>query len=198
MLRLSLFASMFGVAVGVMGCGSHAADTPVSGDDELNATSNLMGMRLVYDDPSGHVLATVKPLLRAGEKLRMGVRRGRLVVGGQSQLDCTQLAEAPLMAPGSYTASRAATSVVYQGPELDRALLASVYSQQWIDANISPAVLQQLSRDGADAIVEACIMASDASVRMRLQTSIQDAWDASDPNTAPALRAQKLAAFAHP
>lgn len=194
-----LFMSVAGSVVAVAGCATDTTEAGDSesalGDDELNAVNNKMGLRLTYDDPSGHVRATMKMKLHVLEHLVMRVRRGRLTAGGQIDLDCSQLAEAQLLVPppvtmgttGSTTAASAATSKpIYVGPELDRSLLASVYNQQWIDQNISADILEQLSVDGADAIVDACIVREGAA-RARLQTSIQYAWDTSDPHIDPAL-----------
>ena len=86
----------------MIGCSAPTDDgtgAPAASDDEeINSTTNKMGMRLVYDDPTGRVHATVKTKLRAGEKLFMRVRRGRLVVGGQTLVDCMQLADALIAA----------------------------------------------------------------------------------------------------
>jgi hypothetical protein len=201
-----LFSIVVGGVTAVAGCAAQAApsasDQAALGDDELNAVNNKMGLRLTYDDPSGRVHATIKMTLQTGERLVLRVRRGRLTVGGQVDLDCSQLAEAlPLPAPATTTmmtgtttgttsnttaAPMPSTKPIYVGPEVDRSLLASVYNQQWIDMNISGAVLEQLSVDGADSIVDACIV-RDEGVRARLQTSIQYAWDTRDPHIDPAL-----------
>ena len=188
-----LFFSSILTAVAVAGC---ATDTATSadgetaiGDDELNAVNNKMGLRLTFDDASGHVRATMKAKLHTGEKLVMRVRRGRLASGLQTELDCSQLAEAIALPPKPSTTSStmaSSTKAIYVGPEVDRSLLACVYTQQWVDQNIPPDVIEQLSIDGADAIVDACIVREEA-VRARLQTSLQYAWDTSDPHIDPAL-----------
>jgi hypothetical protein len=134
----------------------------------------------------------MKAKLHTGEKLVMRVRRGRLASGAQTVLDCSQLAEAiplpatPTTATTSSTTTATSAKAIYVGPELDRSLLACVYTQQWVDQNIPADVIEQLSVDGADAIVDACIVREEA-VRARLQTSLQYAWDASDPHIDPAL-----------
>jgi hypothetical protein len=180
-----LLAGALGASVAVLASCSapsdSAGDDVAFGDDELNTTNNKMGLRLRYDEPTGRVHATLKTKLRAGENLRMRVRRGRLSNG--ATLDCGQLADAPLMPTAP------ATKPVYEGPELERSLLACVYTQQWIDGNLTPPVIEQLSRDGADAIVDACIVrdALDLPPRARLQTSLQYAWDTADPNLNPLL-----------
>jgi hypothetical protein len=201
-----LFLIVFGGVASVAGCAAQAApiaeDQAALGDDELNAVNNKMGLRLRYDDPSGRVRATIKMSLQSGERLVMRVRRGRLTVGGQVDLDCSQLAEAlPLPPPATTTMTTGTTTgttgaataapapsakPIYVGPEVDRSLLAAVYNQQWIDQNISGDVLEQLSVDNADSIVDACIVRGEG-VRARLQTSIQYAWDTSDPHIDPAL-----------
>jgi hypothetical protein len=206
--RALLFSRAFGVlvaafaAASVSGC---ASDTTAAtgdsdsalGDDELNAVNNKMGLRLTYDDPSGHVRATLKMKLHQTERLVMRVRRGRLMAGGQIDLDCAQLGDAPPFVPPASALSTTTsppttpptTKPMYVGPEIDRSLLASVYNQQWIDQNISADVLEELSVDGTDAIVDACIVRGDG-VRARLQTSLPYAWDPADPRIDPA--------FAHP
>jgi hypothetical protein len=187
-----LLAGALAASITVLGACSAPSDSSADdeialGDDELNTTNNKMGLRLRYDEPTGRVRATLKTKLKTGEKLRMRVRRGRLSNGAQTALDCSQLADAvPLAVPLTTTT---ASKPVYEGPELDRSLLACVYTQQWIDGNLSAPVIEQLSRDGADAIVDACIVpdARDIPPRARLQTSLQYAWDTSDPNVNPLL-----------
>jgi hypothetical protein len=151
-----------------------------------------MGLRLAYDEPSSTVRATVKTRLRAGEQLRLRARRGRLSSGPLRELDCAALPEAPAMPPAeAATASAtgaARSKVVYQGPLIEPSLLATVYGEDWIRENITPAMLDALAREGADSIVEACIMKGD-HVRTRVQTSVAYAWDETDPNVAESVRA---------
>ena len=203
--RALLFSRALGVLVAIsggLGMAGCASDTTAAtgdsdsalGDDELNAVNNKMGLRLTYDDPSGHVRATLKMTLHDSERLVMRIRRGRLMAGGQIDLDCSQLGDAPLLVPAASALSTTTsppstpptTKPIYVGPEIDPSLLASVYNQQWIDQNISAQVLEELSVDGTDAIVDACIVRGQG-VRARLQTSIQYAWDPSDPRIDPAL-----------
>jgi hypothetical protein len=194
---LSSFASALVVLAVAMGAGALAgcaaetsSDGAATGDEDLTSATNPMGLRLVYDDPSGRVTATVKLKPRAGERLVMRIRHGRLsAVDAQSPLDCSALAEAPPIARPTYAVLTSSARTVYQGPEVDRSLLASVYSQSWIDTHIAPDMMERLSREGADAIVEACILDNEHA-RVRVQTSIQDVWDAADPNASPALRAR--------
>ncbi|MDB5213947.1 MAG: hypothetical protein JWO86_1874, partial [Myxococcaceae bacterium] len=157
-----LFFSSVLACVALAGCAADTAAAPddaALGDDELNTVNNKMGLRLTYDDPSGHVRATMKTKLHTGEKLVMRVRRGRLTNGAQTDLDCSQLAEAILLSKtitaataSSTTTTTTTAKAIYVGPELDRSMLACVYNEQWINQNITADVLEQLSRDGADAI----------------------------------------------
>lgn len=59
-----LFMSVLAGVASVAGCAADTAPTADSeaalGDDELNAVNNKMGLRLTYDDPSGHVRATMR------------------------------------------------------------------------------------------------------------------------------------------
>ncbi len=156
---------------------SQADDQAALGDDELNAANNRMGLRLVYDAPSNHVRATLKAKLRPSEKLMLRVRRGRIAVNAMNDLDCSQLTIATPLVASTYVTR----NTVYVGPEMDPTLLVNVYKQEWIDQNIDGPALDRLTRDGADAIVDACIV-TDRGIRARLQTSLAYAWDAADPN----------------
>ena len=156
---------------------AQADDQVALGDDELNAVNNRMGLRLVYDAPSNHVRATLKAKLQPNERLMLRVRRGRIAVNAMNALDCSQLTIATPLVAATYVTR----NTVYVGPEIDAALLVNVYKQEWIDQNINATALDRLSRDGADAIVDACIV-TDRGIRARLQTSLAYAWDAADPN----------------
>lgn len=172
-----------GAGAALLNCSAEADpnDEPFS-EEEVNGANNRMGLRLLYDEPSGTVRATVRQRLRAGETLKLRVRRGRLSSSAQSQLDCNQVPDAPRVPP-----TEEPTRVVYQGPSVDPLLLAGVYNEAWIQGNITPAMLDELARDGADSIVEACIVKGDV-VRARLQTSVAYAWDQADPNLSETTR----------
>ncbi|MBS2014127.1 MAG: hypothetical protein JST00_14650 [Deltaproteobacteria bacterium] len=178
--RLSLLLLTASVAVGggaaLLNCAPSEVDDDDAAlrDEDITGAANKLGLRLVYDDASGRVHATMKSRLRAGERLVLRVRRGRLTMDSQRQLDCSALPDAPAMEPRADRPGK----VVYEGPSVDRSLLESVYTRDWIDGNITPAMLERLQREGADAIVEACIVKNGAA-RARLQTSLQYAWDQS-------------------
>jgi hypothetical protein len=71
-------------------------------------------------------------------------------------------------------------TIIYQGPVVEPSLLATVYDQRWIMSHVTPAMLEELQTQGADSIVEACVM-SGPEIRARVQTSIAYAWDSSNP-----------------
>ena len=180
---LLLLAAMATSSLALAGCSGSPDDADADddqaalGDDELNALNNKMGLRLVYDAPTGHVRATLKAKLRTGERLMLRVRRGRIAVNAMNDFDCGQLAVATPLSPSPYVTR----NTVYVGPEMDPTLLVNVYRQEWIEQNMSAEALDRLGRDGADSIVDACIV-TDRAVRARLQTSLAYAWDAGDPN----------------
>jgi outer membrane murein-binding lipoprotein Lpp len=179
---LLFLGAMVASSLALAGCSAASGEAQAdgeaaTGDDELNAVNNKMGLRLVYDASSNHVRATVKSKLQPGEKLMLRVRRGRIAVSAMNDLDCSQLTVATPLVASTYVTR----NTVYVGPEMDPTLLVNVYKQEWIDQNINATALDRLSRDGADAIVDACIVA-DRGVRARLQTSLAYAWDAADPN----------------
>ncbi len=174
---LLLVAAFAAGGAALLNCSAPDAGEEGLTDDEINGASNKMGLRLLYDDASGRVRATVKQKIGTDEQLLMRVRRGHLSKDSQKELDCTDLAPAPAMEPKA----GAAGATVYEGPEVDRALLASVYTQDWIDGNITNEMIERVQREGADSIVEACIVKG-GQVRARLQTTLQYAWDEADPN----------------
>ena len=179
---LLLLGAMATSSLALAGCAgssdeAEADDQAALGDDELNAVNNKMGLRLVYDGPTSRVRATLKSKLQPGEMLMLRVRRGRIAVDAMNALDCSQLAVATPLVP----TRNVTRNTVYVGPEMDPVLLVNVYKQEWIDQNMSAQAIDRLSRDGADAIVDACIV-SDRAIRARLQTSLAYAWDAGDPN----------------
>ena len=179
---LLLLGAIVTSSLGFAGCAAASDeaqpdDQTSIGDDELNAVNNRMGLRLVYDAPSNHVRATLKAKLKPGERLMLRVRRGRIAVNAMNDLDCSQLTVATPLVASPYVTR----NTVYVGPEIDPTLLVNVYKQEWIDQNMSAQALDRLSREGADAIVDACII-GDRGIRGRLQTSIAYAWDAADPN----------------
>lgn len=169
--------------LGASGCSAASPDEAepddqaTLGDDELNAVNNKMGLKLDYDGATSRVRATLKTKLKPEDRLMLRVRRGRIAVDAMNSFDCSQLEVATPLVPAPYVT----TKTIYAGPEMDPVLLVNVYRQEWIDQNISATALDRLSRDGADAIVEACIVSS-RGIRARLQTSLAYAWDARDPN----------------
>jgi hypothetical protein len=113
-----------------------------------------------------------------GEKLAFRLRRARLSAQSVADLDCGTLPDAvPLRDDGG----DAGHPTVYLGPTVDPTLLARIFDDGWIKANLSAPVLDALSRESTEAIVEACIT-KDGAARARLQTSILYAWDPTDEN----------------
>jgi hypothetical protein len=166
-------------------CAAPAAgedDEEISGSEEDFTGANRMGLRLAYDEASSHVRATVKRKLRAGETLRLRVRRGRLTPQSPNELDCALLVDAPALPQQA-----GATTVTYGGPELEQSLLASVYDEEWVLANLSPQALDRVAREGADSIAEACVVKGN-TVRARMVSSLRDAWDQTDPHASYAVR----------
>ncbi len=183
---LLLTSALVSSGAAVTGCSS--GDDEVLGEEEINGLSNRMGLQLIHDEPSSSLRATVQEPLRSGEQLRLRVRRGRLSSESQRALSCRELPEAPPLPPApaedATESNGASAKVVYQGPVVDASLLASVYDAAWIERNMTPDMLDTLAREGADWIVEACII-NGAAVRTRLQTSVPYVWDQAYPNLAP-------------
>jgi hypothetical protein len=186
-MRLSstslLLAGALAAGAAMFNCS--AADTStdedgLSSDSAVTGIGNPLGLRLLYDQTSSTVRATVREPLTSGEQLRLQVRRGRLSAESQLQLDCNRLPLAPAMPPTVVEANGTPSVVSYQGPVVDPSLLATVYDEQWILNHVTPKMLEELQTQGADSIVEACVM-SGSTIKARVQTSVAYAWDQADP-----------------
>ena len=195
-MRLSstslLLAGVFAAGAAMFNCssvqdGSH--DEVGADDSAVTGIGNQLGLKLEYDERTSTVRASMHRTLEQGEVLRLQVRRGRLSARSQYQLDCSRLPTASAI-PMTFEDEVSSLvggvpSVTYQGPLVDPSLLATVYSEQWILDHVTPAMLKELETQGADSIVEACVM-NGSTIRARVQTSIAYAWDMSDPLLASA------------
>ena len=165
-------------------------DDVSASDSDVTGIGNQLGLRLLYDQTTSTIRATVRRPLAEDEQLRLQVRRGRLSAQSQYELDCNRLPLAPAVAPiavdagaGDASADAGASTpavVSYQGPRVDPSLLATVYDEQWIFDHVTPKMLEELQTQGADSIVEACVM-SGTTIKARVQTSVAFAWDQADP-----------------
>lgn len=158
----------------------------------MTGIPNTMNLRMEYDVLSSTIHATLGSPLNAGETLRMNLRRGRLSdTITTPALDCSKLPVAPPIATsGSGGTSAFIFEVsssydqaqVYLGPVVDPSLLATVYPPDWIEQHVSAKGLAELEAEGADSIVEACIMnPAGTYARSKVQTTIANAWDPNDP-----------------
>lgn len=152
-------------------------DEPLS-EDEITGVNNKLGLGLRYDAKAGSVQATLKKDLRDGERLLVRVRRGKLTLTSQRQLDCKAMAAE--VAPVRPLPLRdAAGKTVYQGPKVERSVVDLMHlfdDARWADNSMPIADREEMKRLGPDPIVEACIMKGD-TVRAKLQTNLAYAWD---------------------
>jgi hypothetical protein len=165
---------LLGVA-GLANCSSPEGEAPEEqlSEDDITGVDNKLGLGLVYDDQAGVVMATLKEAMKDGDQLRLRVRRGRITENSERTLNCAELPEAPA------TAERRNDRVVYKGPKVAPELLKNFFGPEWYEGEATPAMLEKLAKEGADSIVEACIVRN-GNVRARLQTTLPYAWDQAD------------------
>jgi len=148
-------------------------------EDEITGVNNALGLGLRYDEKTGRVQASLNGNLREGENLFIRVRRGKITINSQKQLDCKDLTQAsPLAGAGERELTG---KVLFQGPKVDRAIfdLVHVYDDpNWATGNVPQSLKDDLKKFGPDPIVEACILKGD-KVRAKLQTNLAYAWDQS-------------------
>jgi len=151
-------------------------DEPVS-EEAVTGVNNALGLGLRFDDKSGHVQATLQTPLKDGEKLFVRVRRGKLTLTSQKELDCSGLTQARAI---SGSGQRELTGkIVYQGPKVDRSVFELVHlydDPNWATGDVPQSVKDDIKKYGPDPIVEACILKGD-KVRAKLQTNLAYAWD---------------------
>jgi len=147
----------------------------------LTGVDNKLGLGLSYDEASGTVTATLKESLKAGEQLRIRVRRGKPELGDEAKIDCDSINEArPITGAGSRE-NAPIGKVVYQGPKVTKELveLVGVYDDHRFQSD--PAWAAQRSAEitaagGPKALVEACVVRP-GKTPIKLQTNLEQAWD---------------------
>ena len=141
------------------------------------ASTTRLGLGLRYVEKSGTVQATLSGGLKDGEKLYIRVRRGKMTLTSQKDLDCSALAQArPLAGSGERELTG---KIVYQGPKVDKSIfdLAKLYDDaRWATGDVPQSVKDDVAKYGPDPIVEACVMAGD-KVHAKLATNLAYAWD---------------------
>lgn len=182
---LRSYALLLSVACGAAGpfllnCSAPAEEEVDDGEGAVGV-DNKLGLGLAYDEASGTVRATLKQSLKAGEQLRIRVRRGLPKLGDEARLDCDSLREARAVTGEGSTIDAPVGKVVYQGPKVSKDLvdLVTLYDDHRFQSD--PAWAAQRSAEiraagGPKAIVEACVIRPGKSP-IKLQTNLEQAWD---------------------
>jgi hypothetical protein len=146
-------------------------------EDQITGVNNALGLGLRYEEKSGRVQATLSGGLKEDEKLFIRVRRGKMTLTSQKDLDCSALTQAR---PLGGTGERELTGkIVYQGPKVEKSIfdLANLYDDpNWATGAVPQSVKDDIKKYGPDPIVEACVMKGD-KVRAKLVTNLAYAWD---------------------
>ena len=175
---LGLVAAL-AVAAGsaLLHCAAPAEEEQDLTEDQITGVNNALGLGLRYEEKSGRVQATLSGGLKDDEKLFIRVRRGKMTLTSQKDLDCTALTQArPLAGSG---ARELTGKIVYQGPKVEKSIfdLANLYDDpNWATGNVPQSVKDDIKKFGPDPIVEACVMKGD-KVRAKLATNLAYAWD---------------------
>jgi hypothetical protein len=158
-------------------CAAPADEEADLSEDQITGVNNALGLGLRYEEKSGKVQATLSGGLKDGEKLYVRVRRGKMTLTSQKDLDCSTLTQArPLAGSGERELTG---KIVYQGPKVEKSVfdLAKLYDDpNWATGRVPQSVKDDIAKYGPDPIVEACVMAGD-KVRAKLATNLAYAWD---------------------
>lgn len=146
-------------------------------EDQITGVNNALGLGLRYEEKSGRVQATLSGGLKDGEKIFVSVRRGKMTLTSQKDLDCEKLARTTR--PLSAGERELTGKIVYQGAKVDRGVFDLVHLYEdpnWATGNVPQSVKDDIKKYGPDPIVEACVMKGD-KVRAKLATNLAYAWD---------------------
>lgn len=158
-------------------CSAPAEEEEELTEDQITGVNNALGLGLRYEEKSGRVQATMSGGLKDGEKLFIRLRRGKMTLTSQKDLNCSELTQArPLAGSGERELTG---KIVYQGPKVDKAIfdLATLYDDpNWATGDVPQSLKDDIKQYGPDPIVEACVLKGD-KVRAKLATNLAYAWD---------------------
>ncbi len=160
----------------MIGCSAPAEEDEESSEADVTGVNNTLGLGLIYDAQSGKVKATLKQPLATNEKLFIRVRRGTIKHESQKNLDCNDLAEAPVARNTSAALSNGKT--LYDGPSVSKEIvgLLSLYNDERWYGGHETAQMRAEADKGPDPIIEACVL-RDGKVKAKLLTNLAYAWD---------------------
>lgn len=170
-------------AAALVNCAAPAEEEAAPSEEAVTGVNNPLGLGLRFDDKTNTIQATIKKDLGAGERLFVRVRRGKLSLSSQKNLQCSDLVAAGALRNTGTVELTGKT--VYQGPKVDPGVIALLHlydDARWANGQVSAAQLAEAKNP--DPIVEACIMKG-TQVRAKLQTNLAYAWDlgVKDANT---------------
>ncbi len=167
---------LVGVAAALVDCAATEEDAADPSEDQLTGVGNAMGLALRYDPSAGAVQATLKQPLADGDRLYVRVRRGKLTLTSQKDLDCGELAQTAPLGPGRRALGG---EVVYPGPAVDKSIFDLVHlfdDPRWATGDVPASIQEEVRTLGPDPIVEACVVGS-GKLRAKLQVNLAYAWD---------------------
>ena len=160
-------------------------------EDQITGVNNALGLGLRYEEKSGRVQATLSGGLKEDEKLFIRVRRGKMTLTSQKDLDCSALTQArPLAGSGERELTG---KIVYQGPKVEKSIfdLANLYDDpNWATGDVPQSVKDDIKKFGPDPIVEACVVKG-GKVRAKLSDEPRLRLGPGHEGRAHALEAQR-------
>jgi hypothetical protein len=173
----SLLAVLAGVGCFPLVTNCSNTEDPTTGDeasDDITGVNNALGLGLRYDQTEGRVYASLKQNLKAGEKLFIRVRQGKLTHVSQKNLRCSDLTEVSPIVQSGVAKTGPKGNTLYKGPVVGKNVidLLTVYEDERWQSNNIPAELTNAVKAGSDPIVEACILSESGKVQAKLQTNL--------------------------
>jgi hypothetical protein len=176
--HLALFVALAGTAgAALVHCGSRPDESEIS-VEQRTGIGNVFGLGLRYDATHRKIVATLDARLPDDERLFVRVRRGKITLTSQKDLDCADVVREGTMIAGVGRRD-ARGKLLFDGPNVDPSLvdLLHLYDDaRWATGDVAQSLKDDVATLGPDPIVEACKMRG-AEVRAKLQTNLAYAWD---------------------
>jgi len=165
---------------GLTSCSSSKSENEISFEQRIGA-DNAFGLGLRFDGEK--IVATLTDELPRDERIYVRVRRGKMTLTSQRDLDCAEVVRDGTMLAG--VGRRGGDGkIVFDGPAVDSSIvdLLHLYDDaRWATGDVPQATKDDVAASGPDPIVEACKMHGD-EMSAKIQVNLAYAWDLGTRN----------------
>lgn len=159
-------------------CGSSSDEPEFSEDDIVN---NKLGLGLHYNEADGRVYGSMSAsyTLKAGETLKIRVRQGKMKNNTEKNFRCSELSGVEAITSASASGTTSDNRPIYKGPKVEKRIIDLLHlydDARWQTGGIPPSAVA-IARDGADPLIEACVLDKNGNTKAKIVTNLAYAWD---------------------